>query len=113
VPIDVWVQAISASTGILMNEGFIKSSPLERLLRLPMTEIFEKYRNIDGAANATWILGKFGCTHCGRIDMSNLCPVYHLCGGPFERMRHSLSNKHFGAIQLPPKYKPKYSNRKH
>jgi len=112
VPIDVWVQAISASTEVLTGEGFITSSPLERILRPSMTEIFEAYRSVEGAANATWILGKFGCTHCGRIDMSGSCPVYNLCKGPFERMRHPASGKHFGAIQLPPKYKPKYSNQK-
>ena len=110
VPIDVWVQAISASTEVLVGEGYITSSPLERLLRLPMTELFEAYRNVDGAANATWILGKFGCTHCSRMNMSNLCPVYDICKGPFERMRHRTSNKHFGAIELPPKYKPKHKH---
>lgn len=113
VPIDVWVQAIAASTGSLVGEGFIKSSPLEKLLRLPMTRLFKKHRGVDGAANATWILGKFGCTNCSRTDMSKLCPIYHLCKGPFVRMRHPGSGKHFGAIEMPPKHKSKYSHGMH
>lgn len=110
VPVDVWVQSICASTGILEGTGHVKFETLGHHLRPLMTEVFLIYRSIEGAANATWILGKFGCTHCCRINMSSLCPVYHLCKGPFERMRHPVSNKHFGAIQLPPTHRPKHQH---
>jgi hypothetical protein len=108
IPIDVWVQSISASTGVMKGNGYIKFQALGKLLRPIMRKVFHDYQVIDGAANATWIIGKFGCTQCSRADMSNLCPVYQMCKGPFERMRHSVSGKHLGAIQLPPKYRGKF-----
>jgi len=110
VPVDVWVQSICTSTEVLEGVGHIKFETLGHRLRPLMTEVFLSHRDVDGAANATWILGKFGCTHCNQTDMSKLCPVYHLCKGPFERMRHPVSGKHFGAIELPPKHRPKYLN---
>lgn len=112
VPIDVWVQSISASTSVLKGEGYIKFQALGNRLRPLMRKVFHEYQDTDGAANATWILGKFGCTNCSRVDMSNLCPVYHMCKGSFERMRHSVSEKHYGAIQLPPKYRGKFKRPK-
>ncbi len=108
IPVDVWVQSICASTEILTGEGHIKFTALEQRLRPLITEVFLSHRTTEGAANATWILGKFCCTNCSRIDTSSTCPVYDLCKGPFERMRHPVSDKHFGAIKLPLKHKPKY-----
>lgn len=108
VPVDVWVQSICASTGILEGEGHVKFEALGHHLRPLMTEVFLSHRGVQGAANATWILGKFGCTYCSRIDMSTRCPVYHFCQSPFERMRHPVSGKHLGAIGLPLKHRPKY-----
>jgi hypothetical protein len=107
VPVDVWVQSISASTGVIEGQGQIKFDALGHQLRPLIREAFSDYQNVDGSANATWILGKFGCTNCSRLDMTNKCPIYNLCKGPFERMRHPVSGKHLVAIQLPPKHKPK------
>lgn len=108
VPVDVWVQSISASTGVLKGKGRIKFSTLGSRLRPLMTKAFLNYRKIEGAANATWLLGKFGCTHCSGKNMSDRCPVYNLCKGPFERTRHPTTDKHLGVIELPLKHKPKY-----
>jgi len=108
IPIDVWVQSIAASTGVLEGEGYIKFQKLEQSLRPAMQEVFKKHLNTDGAANATWVLGKFGCTHCHRRDMETLCPVYHLCQGPFTRTRHKVSGKHLGVIELPLNRLPKH-----
>lgn len=104
VPIDVWVQAIATSTGVISEPGVYRSSPLERILRPPMSRLFHSYLGVSGATDATWILGKHGCTHCMRRNMATLCPVYAECQGPFERMRHPTSHAHYGAIQVPPKF---------
>ncbi len=108
VPIDAWVQAISASTGVLEGKGYIKFSNLGKLLRPLMAKAFLKHRSIYLAENATWILGKTGCTHCSWEDMSKLCPVYNLCKGPFKSTRHAVSGKHLAVIQLPLKHLPKF-----
>lgn len=108
VPVDVWVQSIAASTGVLVGSGHIVSQTLERRLRPLLAEAFVAHRSVEGAANATWIVGKFGCTHCHRLSMKDRCPVYELCQGPFERMRNPISGKHYGAVMVPPRFKPKY-----
>jgi len=108
VPIDVWVQSIAASTGVLCGEGRITFGEVGERLRPAMREAFLRHLGTNGAANATWVLGKFGCTHCHRLDMKGLCPVYHLCAGPFARVRHAESGKHLGVIELPLKYRPKF-----
>lgn len=101
VPVDVWVQSIAASTTVLTGNGRINFNALERLLRPLVTKAFAEYRGVEGATNATWILGKYGCRNCRRVDMSNLCPVFRQCQGPFERTTHSVSGKHLGVITLP------------
>lgn len=110
VPVDVWVQSIATSTGVLKGNGHIKFETLGHRLRPLMTKAFLRYRKVSGATNATWILGKYGCTHCAGTSMCNLCPVYRLCKGPFERMKHPDTKKHSGAIQVPPHYKPKHKD---
>lgn len=105
LPVDSWVQSICATTEVLHGRGHIKFQALGRHLRPLVSKAFAPYRDIDGAVNATWILGKFGCTNCNKINTKGLCPVYHLCKGPFKSMRHPVSNKHLGAIQIPPRYK--------
>jgi hypothetical protein len=107
VPIDVWVQSISASTCVLRGEGKIWSKVLSKQLRPLMVKLFSPHVGNDGASNATWILGKFGCTHCNHLDMSKLCPVYQMCKGPFERAYHHESGNPIDAIQLPLKLKGK------
>lgn len=111
VPVDSWVQAISTSTGVLEGRGNIKAQQLEKLLSPLMKEVFRKYEGVKGAANATWILGKFGCKTCKHIDTKGLCPVYDICKGPFKRARHHSSNKHLGVIQLPPVFMQKCTER--
>ncbi len=113
IPIDVWVQSICSSVGVLRGSGNIKFSALERLLRPLMQELIYEFRYVEGVTNATWILGKKLCTHCSRKDMRILCPIYDLCEGPFKRMRHPVSNKHYGAIEVPSQFIPKNSVRKH
>jgi len=107
VPIDVWVQSICTSSGVLIGSGQIDINVLEKMLRPLMTELFQEFRSIKGAPNATWIQGKMLCTNCARLDMSIACPIYHLCKGPFSRMRHPVSDKHYGRIQMPPQFIPK------
>lgn len=107
VPIDVWVQSISASTGVLKGKGKIGTKALSKQLRPLMAKSFSLHIENEGASNATWILGKFGCTHCNHQDMCKLCPVYHICKGPFERACHHESGNPIDAIQLPLKLKGK------
>lgn len=108
VPIDSWVQSICATTEVLHGHGHIKFQTLGRRILPLMNKAFAPYRDIDGAVNATWILGKYGCTNCNKSNMESLCPVSPLCKGPFKSMRHPVSGKHLGAIQIPPKYIKKY-----
>jgi hypothetical protein len=102
VPVDVWVQSITASTDTLTGSGHIKVSTLEAIIRPLLSSLFKKIRNLDPkSSNATYLLGKHGCTHCAGKDMTKLCPVYALCKGPFERARHPISEKHLGVVRLP------------
>lgn len=105
VPIDVWVQSISASTGVLKGKGKIGTRVLNRQLRPLIAKSFSSHMENEGVSNAAWILGKFGCTHCGHKDMSQTCPVYHLCKGPFDRAYHHETHRPIDAIQLPLKLK--------
>lgn len=107
VPIDVWVQSISASTGVLNGKGKIGTRVLNRQLRPLIAKSFSSHMENEGVSNATWILGKFGCAHCGHQDMSKLCPVYHFCKGPFERAYHHETRRPIDVIQLPLKLKGK------
>ena len=107
VPIDTWVQSVVASTGVLRGTESIKVSALEKMLRPPMTRLFSTFRDVPGAANATWIHGRKLCDRCGSTDMSKLCPVYDLCKGPFARMRHAETDRHIGRIAAQPKFRQK------
>lgn len=103
VPIDVWVQAICTSTGVLVGDGRINNKALERKIRPLMTKLFQRFKNIPKASNATWILGKRSCSRtCIRQDLSATCPVYQMCQGPFTRTD--------SVIQLPLKFLPKGLN---
>lgn len=108
VPIDVWVQAIVSSTGILKGKGQITVSSLEKELRPLMSKLHREFREDTGSVNATWILGRYGCNRCVGSDVSNTCPVYNLCKGPFTRHRHKFSGKHLGVITVPSAFKPKF-----
>jgi hypothetical protein len=110
IPIDVWVQSIATSTGVLKGEGIIKFRVLERLLRPNMRKLFSGFKDVPGAANATWILGKSMCTHCAGRDMKDICPIYDMCKGPFRRHRTPESDKHSGYIEVPSDFIPKGSN---
>lgn len=107
VPIDVWVQSICTSTGVIGGNGKIQVNKLEHKLRPLMTKLFSRFRHIKGAMNATWIHGKSLCTHCDRLNLHTACPVFHLCNGPFSRMRNPATGKHNGYIQVPPDFVPK------
>ncbi len=109
VPIDVWVQAISSSAGVLVGEGQIKFRILERSLRPLMRDLFPEFKAVAGASNATWVQGKSMCTHCARLDMKGICPISAICG-PFRRMRNPSSGKHYGYIEVPSDFVPKGSN---
>lgn len=110
IPIDVWVQSIAAATGVLKGEGIIKFRVLERLLRPNMRKLFSEFKDVPGAANATWILGKSMCTHCAGRDMKDVCLIYDMCKGPFRRHRTPESDKHSGYIEVPSDFIPKGSN---
>ncbi len=107
VPVDVWVQSIAVSTRGFHGIGTITSQRSEKSLRPLLNHAFANYREVEGAANATWILGRYGCRLCGGQDMRELCPIYDLCKGPFERPRHPVTGKHLGVVRLPVKYKSK------
>ncbi len=107
VPIDVWVQSICVSTGVIGGSGKVKVWKLERQLRPIMTRLFAEFRHVKGAMNATWIHGKSLCTNCSRINMCTVCPVFHLCKGPFSRMRNPQTGKHYGYVEIPSNFVPK------
>lgn len=110
VPVDTWVQAIAVMTGIVHGKGRIKDNVLERKLRPSMSELYSEFRYLLGTSNATWILGKACCTHCWRKDMTNLCPIFSLCSGPFWRYRHEVSGRHYGQFLIPPENRGKWSD---
>ena len=107
VPIDVWVQSIANSTSVLTGEGQIDINTLEQMLRPLMTSVFSEFKHLKGTSNATWIHGRALCTNCGRVNTSSLCSVYEECKGPFKRMRHPVSGKLYGRIQVPADFMPK------
>ncbi|HEY1037643.1 MAG TPA: hypothetical protein VGE62_03615 [Candidatus Paceibacterota bacterium] len=111
VPVDVWVQSISVSTRVVKGKGRMSFGGLGKRLRPLMQKAFLPYLDVPGATDATWILGKFGCTLCAGKDMTTLCPLYDICRGPFERPRNQVSNKHVGMVELPPKYKRRCSEK--
>lgn len=105
VPIDVWVQSISTSTGVLKGRGQIDHNEVERTLRPLMASLFNnKFRHVQGAANATYMLGVELCKTCRVRDHRATCPIYSDCNGPFKRTRHPESGKHYGRITIPPDY---------
>ncbi len=108
VPIDVWVQAIVSSTSILKGKGQIKVSSLEKELRPLMSRLHKEFRKDISSVNATWILGRYGCNRCVGSNMSNICPIYTQCKGPFTRHRHEVSGKHLGVITVPSAFKAKF-----
>jgi len=108
IPIDVWVQAIVSSTGILKGNGCINVSTLEKELRPLMSKLYKEFRGNTGSVNATWILGRYQCNRCVGSDVSNTCPIYNHCKGPFTRHRHAVSSKHLGVISVPSAFKGKF-----
>lgn len=108
IPIDVWVQAIVSSTGILKGKGVVKVSDLEEKLRPLMSKIHKEFRTDIGSVNATWILGRYQCNRCVGSNTSTTCPIYKYCKGPFSRHRHEVSLKHLGVIAVPSAFKPKF-----
>lgn len=108
VPIDTWVQAVAVSTGIVKGTGRIKDRVLEKLLRPLMTELYQEFRHVLGTSNATWILGKAACNRCCWENMSELCPIFNKCKGPFWRLRHAESDLHYGQFQIPPDWRNKW-----
>ena len=103
IPIDTWVMSICSQTGCLKGKGIINFDSLGEIIRPQMLSVFNDFRNYQGAANATWILGRTLCKQCSHMNVSSLCPIFNECKGPSSRMRHPESNKHYGRIQLPPK----------
>ncbi len=108
IPIDVWVQSIVSSSGILKGKGQITVSKLEKELRPLMSKLHKEYRGDDGSGNATWLLGRYGCNRCVSSNMKDMCPIYHQCKGPFARHRHEVSRKHQGVITVPSAFKGKF-----
>lgn len=107
VPIDTWVQAVAISTRVVRGKGRIKDRAMESMLRPLMTELYAEFRHALGTSNATWILGKVACTRCASENMEGACPVYDKCKGPFWRLRHPVSDKHYGQFKIPPDYRCK------
>lgn len=108
VPVDTWVQSISASTQVVRGDGHIGNQALERQLRPLLSQARRLHQETEGISNATWILGKYGCTHCHRLAMEGKCPIYNECKGPFRRALHPRSQKHLGVIRMPLDFKNKY-----
>lgn len=84
-PIDVHVQRISLSTGIIKMKGATANTYLEQALRPLLTNIIQdRDWNMVDVAHALWLLGSRMCTNCSLHSLaSSFCPAYSFCKGPF------------------------------
>ncbi len=86
-PVDVHVQRIAISTGILGSRtGFIYNSHAEAILRLIICHIIHMkgWSQVE-LSNALWLIGNKGCSGCYRsASMSHFCPVYTQCAGAID-----------------------------
>lgn len=103
-PVDVHVQRISLSTGIVKIKKDTGNVNMELALRPLLTSIcHERGWNIVDASHALWLLGNSLCSNCSRTSASKLyCPAYDLCGGPFESKRYFTEGKWDPYLQSPP-----------
>ncbi len=82
-PVDVHVQRLAISTGIISGEGVFFDETIERMLRPLLCRIVRErgWSAID-LSHAIWFLGNRLCTQCPRTKSAPLlCPVYDTCGG--------------------------------
>lgn len=83
-PVDVHVQRIAISTGILdSRDRYISNETAEMILRFLICRIAidNDWSRIE-LSNALWLLGNQGCHDCYRCKtMSYFCPVYNECRG--------------------------------
>lgn len=94
-PIDVHVQRIALSTGIIQIKKTTTNVYLEAELRPLLREICrEKKWSMVDVAHALWFLGNQMCTECSTCSLATaFCPAYGLCGGPFESKRYFTEGK--------------------
>jgi len=82
-PVDVHIQRLAISTGIITGNGRVLNEEVEREVRPLFCEICaeEKWERFD-LSHAGWLLGSKGCNGCHRrTEMRFFCPVYEECTG--------------------------------
>lgn len=82
-PIDLHVQRLALSTGIVTGRGSAENAALESRLRPLFYRIArEEGMPILELSHALWLLGNRVCNRCSyRRDAAHVCPSYELCGG--------------------------------
>lgn len=102
-PIDLHIQRIALSTGIVTITKETTNVYLEEALRPLLVEICRerKWSMVD-AAHSLWFLGNKLCTRCPKsADPIVLCPAYDVCGGPFNSAEYSAKGKWHPNSALP------------
>jgi endonuclease III len=86
-PVDVHVQRIAISTGILeSSDGMIPNNYAEAILRFLICSLANRkdWSRVE-LSNALWLIGNRGCSGCyRRAIMSHFCPVYDECNGAID-----------------------------
>lgn len=85
-PVDVHVQRILISTGIIRGSGIIDSAMLAEFIRPRIYAVCTEnaWRSLE-VAHALWFLGNKSCTNCHMLtDVHARCPIMELCGGAIE-----------------------------
>lgn len=90
-PVDVHVQRVAISTGIVIARGLVVNEDVESVLRPLLCEICleEKWKPIE-LAHALWFLGNRCCSGCYRKkEVKLLCPTYQTCGGGISTLSYN------------------------
>lgn len=94
-PVDVHVQRISLSTGIVKIKKDAQNENMELALRPLFTKIcHNRGWDIVDVSHAVWLLGNNLCTGCSLTSAArSYCPAYSLCSGPFESKSYFRKGK--------------------
>jgi endonuclease III len=110
-PVDLHVQRICISLGIVEGGGIIDATFLAEFLRPKIYDICRRLgmRPLN-LSHALWFLGNRVCTRCSLVEgIEHVCPVVHHCGGAIPSLIYARKGKwNFDAPRLQ-KGSPQYS----
>lgn len=94
-PVDLHVQRICISLGIIEGGGTVYAASLAEYLRPRIYDVCQRLemKPID-LSHALWFLGNRVCTRCSLVEgIEHICPIVHFCGGAISSLIYSRKGK--------------------